>query len=69
MNTATGAQLQTITTDTGNFTLAELPAGVYDMTVEAPGFKKAAQNGIRVQVAQTARLDIGSTSAPRQKHQ
>ncbi len=65
-NTATGALFQTVTTDTGNFTLTQLPAGVYGLSVEAPGFKKTVQGGLRVQVAQTVRvdlrLDIGSTS-------
>ena len=44
----------------------QLPAGSYDLSVEAPGFKKTSQAGIRVQVAQTARVDIrlavGSTA-------
>ena len=65
-NTGTGAISQTVTTETGNFTLTQLPAGSYDLTVEAPGFKKTSQNGLRVQVAQTIRVDlhleVGSTS-------
>jgi hypothetical protein len=58
INEATGAQLQTITTETGNFTLAQLPAGAYRITVEAPGFKRTEQNAVQVQVAQTTRLDL-----------
>jgi hypothetical protein len=62
----TGAAYDTVTTDTGNYTLPSLPAGGYDLTVEAPGFNKHIQTGINVQVAQTARIDIimkvGSTS-------
>jgi hypothetical protein len=54
----TGAQYQTVTTATGNYTLASLPAGVYNLTVEGAGFKKFIQTGITVQVAQTARVDI-----------
>lgn len=65
-NTETGAVSQTVTTDTGNYTLTQLPAGTYDLTFEAPGFKKVAQAGIRIQVAQTARVDarleVGSTA-------
>ena len=65
-NTETGAISQTITTETGNYTLTQLPAGAYDLSIEAPGFKKTSQAGIRVQVAQTARVDIrlevGSTA-------
>ncbi len=65
-NTATGALSETVTTPTGNFTLAQIPVGDYDLSVEASGFKKATEEGIRVQVAQTIRLDIklqlGATS-------
>jgi Carboxypeptidase regulatory-like domain/TonB dependent receptor len=56
--TETGSVSQTTTTGTGNFTLTSLPAGVYEVTVEAPGFKKYIGQGTQVQVAQTARIDI-----------
>jgi hypothetical protein len=56
-NTATGAKSETVTTETGNYTLASLPAGVYDLTVELPGFKRFISQGVRVQVAQTTRID------------
>ncbi|HYP12697.1 MAG TPA: TonB-dependent receptor, partial [Bryobacteraceae bacterium] len=43
-----------------------LPAGMYDVNVEAQGFKKFTQQGVTVAVAQTARVDIimqiGSTA-------
>lgn len=65
-STETGAGYETVTTGTGNYTLPSLPAGNYDLTVEAPGFNRHIQTGINVQVAQTARIDvimkIGSTS-------
>src|SRR5207247_3110078 len=35
-----------------------LPAGVYDVTVSAPGFSKSVQRGLRVQVAMTIRVDV-----------
>lgn len=57
-NSGTGAQYQTTTTATGNYTLPSLPAGVYNVSVEVPGFKKFTQQGITVQVAQTARIDL-----------
>ena len=57
-NAETGAQYETVTTATGNYTLSQLPAGVYELTVTAPGFAKYVQQGIRVQVAQTARVDV-----------
>src|SRR5207244_1478603 len=65
-NSQTAALFETVTTETGNYTLALLPLGVYDLTVQAAGFNKITQQGIRIQVAQTARIDIalqlGSTN-------
>lgn len=57
-NPQTGAQYETVTTSTGNYSLSQLPAGAYDLTVETPGFKKYTQQGINVGVAQTARIDV-----------
>jgi len=57
-DTATGAEYETVTTATGNYTLASLIAGTYDMTVTAPGFEKYIQNGIGVEVVQVLRVDI-----------
>ncbi|MBI3470981.1 MAG: TonB-dependent receptor [Candidatus Solibacter usitatus] len=57
-NVGTGAASKTAATGTGNYTIPSLPAGVYVLTVEAPGFKKLVQAGIEVQVAQTARIDV-----------
>src|SRR6266567_5258181 len=63
---ATGAIYQTISTGTGNYTLPSLPSGLYTLTVAAPGFNQYIQEGIQVQVAQTARVDVilkvGATS-------
>jgi hypothetical protein len=57
-NTQTGVQYESVTTPTGNYTLAQLPAGSYDLSVEAAGFSKFIQQGIRIYVAQTARIDV-----------
>jgi hypothetical protein len=57
-NSESGAQYKTVTTPTGNYTLSQLPAGPYDLSIEAAGFNKFTQQGIRVQVAQAARIDI-----------
>src|SRR5713226_9034579 len=57
-NTQTTAKYETISTETGNYTLAQLPAGVYDLTVELPGFKKYVRQGITVQVSATLRIDV-----------
>jgi len=58
-NSETGVQSRTVTTSTGNYTIPSLPVGLYDVSVEVPGFKKHLQRGIKVQVAQTERVDIG----------
>jgi hypothetical protein len=57
-NVETGAAYQTASTDTGNYTLPQLPAGTYEMTVSAPGFKNFVRQNIALQVAQTLRLDV-----------
>jgi Carboxypeptidase regulatory-like domain len=57
-NSETGAAFQTVATATGNFTVPSLPAGTYEVTVSAPGFRKFIGQGVRVQVAQVQRLDV-----------
>ena len=57
-NTGTAAAYDTVTTGTGNYTLPSLPAGRYSLKVSAPGFSQYVQEGIEVQVAQTARIDV-----------
>ena len=55
--TDTSAVYHVATTNTGNYTLANLPVGNYELTVDAPGFKKFLRPGLVVQVAETARVD------------
>ncbi len=57
-NTETGSLYQTVTTATGNFTVLSLPAGLYTVTVESPGFRKYIGQNVRVAVAQVTRLDV-----------
>ena len=54
----TGTNYETVSTETGNYTLSSLPVGAYKLTVEHAGFNRHEQTGIRIQVAVTARLDI-----------
>jgi hypothetical protein len=56
-NTDTAATYQVATTNTGNYTLANLPVGTYALTVDASGFKKFDRPGLVVQVAETIRVD------------
>jgi hypothetical protein len=57
-NTETGAQYQTESTATGNYTLAQVPAGIYSLSVSISGFKQYVRQGITVPVAQTLRIDV-----------
>jgi hypothetical protein len=57
-NQETGSQYQTVTTETGKYTLAQLPAGTYELSVTAPGFSKYVQQGIHALVATTLRVDV-----------
>ncbi len=57
-NMSTGSIYQAATTGTGNYTLAQLPVGSYQLSVSVPGFKKYTRTGITVMVAQTLRIDI-----------
>ena len=54
-NQATGALYTGASSATGNYTLAQLPAGMYDLAVTSAGFKKYVRPGITVEVAGTAR--------------
>ena len=57
-NAETGAVYQTETTGTGNYTVAQIPVGTYELSVTSPGFKKYVRQNIAVDVAQTVRLDV-----------
>ncbi len=56
-NIATGTEYKTGATETGNYTIPSLPAGSYELRVEAPGFKKFILQGVQVQLLQTTRVD------------
>jgi hypothetical protein len=65
-NVETGTAYQTATSATGNYTLSQLPAGNYVMSVIVPGFKRYVRQNIVVSVAGTLRIDVvlevGATS-------
>lgn len=56
-NPGTGVRYEAITTSTGNYTIPQLPAGTYNIRIELSGFGAFRQEGIRVYVGQTARID------------
>ena len=57
-NSETGATYQAMSTITGNYTISQLPAGLYEISVSVPGFKQFIRRGITVMVAQTLRIDV-----------
>jgi hypothetical protein len=57
-NVETGALYPAASSSTGNYTLSQLPAGTYEMSVSVTGFKKYVRTNIVLPVAQTLRLDI-----------
>src|ERR1700683_380337 len=42
----------------GSYIIPELPPGVYELTVEAKGFKKYVRSGIELNVGDKARVDV-----------
>lgn len=49
---ATGIEQRTTTTSDGLYTIAYLPSGTYDVSVEAPNFTKGETKGIKLQVSE-----------------
>jgi hypothetical protein len=65
-NTSTGFTYQAATSGAGAYTLSQLPVGTYEISVSAPGFKKAVRTGIEVASSSTFRVDfaleVGATT-------
>ncbi|HEY7338825.1 MAG TPA: carboxypeptidase regulatory-like domain-containing protein [Bryobacteraceae bacterium] len=57
-NVETGAIYQAGSSATGNYTLTQLPAGQYELSVTVPGFKKFVRKSVTVNVAETYRVDV-----------
>jgi len=54
-----GLVVRTITTgDEGEFSAPQLPSANYSLTVEAPGFKKSLQTGLKLDVNQRRAVDV-----------
>ena len=56
--TNTGVDRASLSNASGTFTYANMPPGVYRVTVEVPGFKKEVRDAIKVAVDTTSRVDI-----------
>ena len=65
-NVDTGAIYPAASSATGNYTIAQLPAGTYELSVTVPGFKKYIRTSIVVEVAGIDRIDptleVGATT-------
>ncbi len=57
-NVATGAQYPTQANETGQYRLPNLPNGSYQLTFEAPAFKKLVRRGIELGATQVVRVDV-----------
>ncbi len=57
-NLATGLVVTATSTETGNYTLPQLPIGDYDMLIAVPGFKTYNRQGFRLAAQQTMREDV-----------
>ncbi len=54
----TGFSRETVTNETGNFNMPGLRPSSYDVTAEIAGFRRYSMKEFRVEVDQTARIDI-----------
>jgi len=58
-NTQTGAVYPVISTNTGNFSVSQLPPGTYELDVTVAGFKKYVHTNLTVAAAEVLRQDVG----------
>jgi outer membrane receptor protein involved in Fe transport len=58
-NMGTGLERITMTDESGNYTITELPIGMYQVSVESTGFQKFLQVNVPVTVAGERRVDAG----------
>jgi Carboxypeptidase regulatory-like domain len=57
-NEATSVSEKTVTSSAGTYSFKGLPPGRYDITVEAPGFKKGVRSNVLVEVSTTPTIDM-----------
>src|SRR4051794_19264641 len=57
-NVDTATVYEVASTGTGNYTLSQLPAAAYELTVTVAGFKKFIRENLVVSVAGTLRVDV-----------
>src|SRR5687768_9994944 len=57
VNADTNATVRTSTNEAGQYTVPNLPIGSYRIRFEGAGFKALVREGLRLNVAQVARID------------
>src|SRR5262249_4393093 len=57
-NTANGQIYRAVSTETGNYTIQQLPVGNYTLTINVKGFKAYKREGLDLAAAQVMRVDI-----------
>ncbi|MGO9012886.1 MAG: TonB-dependent receptor domain-containing protein [Bryobacteraceae bacterium] len=57
-NLDNGSIFNTLTTNTGGFTITSVPSGKYTVSISAPGFETAEEAGVQVFLDQTVRVDV-----------
>ena len=57
-NSGTNATREVFTNANGEYTAPLLPPGVYEVSVEQTGFRRALVSGVKLEVDQTARIDV-----------
>ncbi|HEX5432060.1 MAG TPA: carboxypeptidase-like regulatory domain-containing protein, partial [Bryobacteraceae bacterium] len=57
-NAQTGIVYTGASSNTGNYTISQLPPGAYQVSVAVQGFKKYVRSNLTVEVAQVLRIDI-----------
>jgi len=55
---ATRVAYKTVSSKNGGYTLAQLPAGGYDLSVDAPGFNAFSRKNVSIAAGENVRLDI-----------
>jgi hypothetical protein len=58
MQTDTGVNLHTVSSDAGLYVFPSLPVGIWTVTVEKTGFKKTVRSGIQILIAERQALDM-----------
>src|SRR3989442_5350417 len=57
-NTATKTRYEATSSENGGYTIAQLPAGTYDLSVTLLGFNQYSQQNVAVSAGQTLRFPI-----------